>query len=301
MQETVKDYIGDLIIETADIPSENAVLIVAEPGKEAMLKDMLATLSAYGDVRDASVVLFCVNEAYDAMEGFGDFRVRVNSSRCPYGNVRTLLYAAHRALRGPVKFLTLESDMLIVGSLRPLWDILDRSPLNTLAGIQPMAAFIYPWNLIVSQYSASVKSAGADLMAASENSQGDYHFNSGVLLGRRQAWQCLEQGLEQINPDIKKWISESGLYWGEEAAMNLAVNQKCTPLNLDRRWNQMFYNPDPREREIWAMTGTTLLGMVYHGEHGPSRILHFPSVGLPMQQIILDEIRTHGLNTQGVS
>lgn len=49
------------------------------------------------------------------------------------------------------------------------------------------------------------------------------------------------------------------------------------------------------------MTGTTPLGMVYHGEHGPSRILHFPSVGLPMQQIILDEIRTHGLNTQGVS
>lgn len=38
MQETVKDYIGDLIIETADILSENSVLIVAEPGKEARLR-----------------------------------------------------------------------------------------------------------------------------------------------------------------------------------------------------------------------------------------------------------------------
>ena len=301
MPETITDCIGDLRIETAYVPVDRAIIFVVTPGFEAMLKDVIEGIYAFGDSRDAAIILFCVNEAYDNTQSWENvLRLKVESPRKADINIRTALYAAHRAVRGPKTFLALDVDMLVVGSLRPLWDLIASQPAGTLAGVRPMAEIIHPWDYVLSSYTLPVEDREQDIvMVAGDRRKELYHFNGALLIGQRLAWEYLERGMDEATPEVKQWMITGNPPWAEEAVMNLSANKYCTVVNLDRRWNQMFYTPTAETRDMWMKAEYTDAGVRYHGENGPSRILHFPHTGRPMRDFILNEIQTHGLDTQG--
>ena len=128
------------------------------------------------------------------------------------------------------RLIYLDADLVITGSLRPLWE----TPLgeNQLAAVRD-AGTPFPAGPLGTNWQ------GLGLRAA------DPYFNSGMLLMATRSWR--ETG---VSARAREVLQGSAARWGDQDALNVALRGKW--LELSRKWN--LQTPDAEQRSLaWAL------------------------------------------------
>lgn len=286
------DCLERLEVEIPDPPLvfDRCICTVISPGYEMMLEALLSTLACYGESLETHVVVFAVDGSYDAMAYRQDITcVRCRSVERLSPAVKGVLYSATEFIQAR-QIVALEADMLVVGSLQPLWALMEVTRPDRLLGarITParrrdrvmLAANLRRMNAGVGDMKFLTDEAGFDA---------PFWFNGGVIAGGHAAFACLHAQMRRLAPYSILWMEGgSAVSFTDEFLMNLCIGLLNNAVELEETFNQQFYN---LRREQWVHTLQAPEGPRYSQEGVPSRILHFVSPARPLMWQIEDELR----------
>jgi hypothetical protein len=265
---------------------------VVSPGYEDMLDGMLDSLVAFGHSPDARVVIFAIDESYETLARRPDItRIRCKSIERLSPAVKGVIYSASRFIEAK-QFLALEADVLIIGSIQPLWSLVDVVWQEMLLGVRPTAN---EGRMRMVEVGMDQKLGDIKYITGNQNFDGTFWFNGGVLAGNRAAFSLLDKKLRDLAPYSILWM-EGGPQYRDELLMNLSLCLLNNATEFSASFNQQFSSPD---RRIWVTTREAVDGMQYFQEGELGRILHFISFGRGILPGIADEIKSCGLSRAG--
>lgn len=257
------------------IRAEGALVTVITPGYEPMLHRLLDSWEMRGRSKNVQWVVFCVDGAYEAMEGRANIvRVRCHGLERACSAVKGAVYSCARWIESPF-IIQLETDMMVLSSFEPLWSMLENTHPQTMAGARPQV----PENAVhLDRLSQTLAIQGArtsdlELLTGDPAADAVFRFNGGLLAGTRAAWLEVDRRIRDMAP-YSLMFTEGGfrLWFTEEFILNLALEHVHNLIELGAGWNVQVFGPEP---EMWFQTERTAQGMRYsrHGE--AARVLHF--------------------------
>ncbi|MBA2646932.1 MAG: NPCBM/NEW2 domain-containing protein [Pyrinomonadaceae bacterium] len=256
--------------------ARRAIVTIVSPGFEELLDDMLGSLVANGDCQDALPVIFGVEAGeecrriaakYDAVFIPCTKRAHINST------VKSVLYTAARVIDAE-EFVCLDADMLVLGSLRPVFAALDACPPGTILACREANNFAFN-NLDHALCSVYGGQSGdfARLLGA-VNGEGAYPLavNDGIFAGSRHALLALD-GLIREWPHAPAWVDERrDIWWRNQFVFNLALARLHCGVELDPTYNVQLNSQDVE----MSLAGGRI-GASWRGRR--ARVLHFNGLG----------------------
>ena len=273
------------------IVCDRCICAVVSPGYETMLEVMLETLQRYGESSDACIVIFAVDESYEALVRREDIIcIRCRSVERVSPAVKGVIYSASRFIQART-ILAVETDMLVVGSLQPLWTALESIDPTAIAGVRPPGDQDQDMTSVL----AGMGAPPIDLEFLT--GQPDFNcrrlFNGGTIAGGREAFTLLDQQIRLLCPRAILWVEGgSAAPYTDECLMNLCLGLSDNAVCLHRSFNQQFYST---ERERWLRTEKDASGLRFWTEGVPSRILHFVGPSRALLWQIKAEIDVYGI------
>jgi hypothetical protein len=257
-------------------PVECCVATVVSNGFETWLDDLLASLKIYGDCDDAARLVFGVDA------GAGCRRVAekhnalfVNCQRLANLNstVKSILYSSAQVLPAR-KYICLDADMLVLGSLRPIFASIDVAPRASVFACREAngSRFTRLDTAIHTIYGGRPQDLGR--LLGNNNGEGAYSLvvNDGTFAGSRNALLGLE-GLIRSWTGAATWVDERrDVWWRNQFVFNLALAHSNCGIELDPVFNVQLNSQDVRlehdngyARALW--------------QDRPVRVLHFNGRG----------------------
>ncbi len=287
------DCLERLEIEPPNIQCDRAIITVVTPGYENMATTMLDSLRRFGDTPEATIVVFCVGEAFANMAMMpGITRIRCHAIERNSPAVKGALYSASRFINAR-SFISLEADMLIVGSLQPLWSLIENSRANSLMGCR---AQLHDERFTLSKVLDQENAPPSDLkfLTNEEDYNSLFWFNGGLLCGQRAAFNELDSQLAAMMPFVSMWIDGAlEKPFGDELAMNVAAGLMENIGELAGCWNVQFYDLN---RDHWLHTERTPDGLKFSRLGETARVLHFLSPNRALMSELVDDINRDGLS-----
>ncbi len=284
------DCLERMEVERPDPPihCERCVCTVVSPGYEAMTEVMLDTLACYGRSPEARVVVFTVDDSYHTLSHRTDItRIRCRSLERLSAAVKGALYSASRFIKSE-KILTLESDMLVVDSLQPLWALLDVVCPTVLLGSRPGQSQARFKMLPHMTNIMKAKRSDMEFITGLADFDSPFWFNGGVIAGAQAAFMRLDTEMRRLAPYSILWMEGgSPVAFTDEYLMNLCLSLMNNSAEFAGTFNQQFYD---LERDRWVQTVTTSEGSTYRQDGYPSRILHMISTARELMWEIKSEI-----------
>lgn len=270
------DCLERLEVEVPDPPiiCDRCICTVVSPGYEPFLETLLQTLTRFGESSDACVVVFAVDASFDALAGLPDIiRVRCRSLERLSPAVKGVVYSAARFIQAR-QFLALEVDMLVVGSLRPLWDLLGVVSPTALLGTRvqrdPERAdlkTILGW--------MGAPDSDMEFLTGRSDFNSSFWFNGGTLAGGQEAFLALDAEMRHLCPRAILFVEGAFRFeFTDEFAMNACIGLMGTAAELAPGFNLQVYD---LERERWLQTSQEPNGLRFHRGDEPVRIIHFTS------------------------
>ena len=123
------------------IECERALVLVLGPGFEQMCEWLLETWQSFAASPETRIVIFCIDSAYYRLQGLESrvpnvTRVRCRSVEKITPAVKGVIYSLARWVKAEA-IIALECDMLITGSLQPLWEAIEQVQSAALLGCKP--------------------------------------------------------------------------------------------------------------------------------------------------------------------
>lgn len=255
------------------------VALMVSPGFAGYLDDCLATLAAHGDCADARVVVLTVGDDPTCREVIARHGATEIPGR-PLGRVdaasKGVLYSVARLVEADA-YLCLDTDVLITGSLRPLF-----GALNVLASGSVLVARCAPWgpedtefhdlDAAVRRNYGGVPGDAAFLAGPGGEDGGDpgarfLKANSGVFAGRRAALLSLDAAIRSLQPFASAWVDAGG-HGRDELVFSLALAVTGSAAEMGGAWNALLYGGGVECRDAGGE-----LRFFVGGE--PVRLLHF--------------------------
>lgn len=264
--------------------AHRCIVSIVSPGYEHLLDTMLQTLARFGGCQDAITVVLCVDGNDKCRSVIA--RHRATAIECtslgePNASMRGALYSVARWVEAE-EFLLLDADMLIVGSLQPLFEALQVLAPLSVGMVRARRGSWLPELEDPSDLQHVMREdfGGSPQDVAFLTGQPDiprfYWFNGGLMLARREALLNLDAALRRLEPFGSLWLDERrDLYWREEGLMNMALALSGQGALLNDAWNLLTFRQGVEVK--WQDDRLNLS----HGGR-PVRVLHFAGRGKPM-------------------
>ncbi len=236
------------------IRARRAIVTVISPGYENLLELMLHSLRRSAQLRETAVVVFVVNGAGEALREQTDgglneldlYFIDCQSVERVSAAIKGAIYSCARWIEAET-IVSLEADMLAVGSFEPLFATLENAHPTTIAGCRAQCvAQRFHLHAVLGHHGAPP----ADIrFLTGEEWNAKFSFNGGLIAGGRAAWQQLDETICGMMPFAALFI-EGGLRatFADEFVMNVAIAQMENRLELAPTWNVQFY--DARARQL---------------------------------------------------
>ena len=281
------------------IECERALVLVLGPGFEQMCEWLLETLQSFGASPEAQIVLFCIDGAYENLQGLEKrvpnvTRIRCRSIEKINAAVKGVIYSVARWVKADA-ILTLECDMLITSSLQPLWSAIEESPSLSLMGCMP---FFSPDNPEYRSINREMVQCGMDVsdiqwVTGIADYETNIWFNGGLLAGKHEAWQKLDAQICSWMPYCGLWIEGFTKPYGDEMVMNMAVGQMVDRVTLAPSWNVQCFD---WSRETWFDTKRSPHQVQYiHPNGDDAYILHFAGRARRLMRNVFYELALNAL------
>ena len=281
------------------IECERALVLVLGPGFEQMCEWLVETFLSFGASPEARIVIFCIDSAYRRLQSLEKRVPQVTLVRCRSVEkitpaVKGVIYSLARWVKAET-IIALECDILITGSLQPLWSAIEAAPANALLGCNPN---IIPGNYSlrsvgeeITRYGSSV--ADLSWMTGIDDCDSEVCFNGGMLAGNHAAWRELDGIIRSWMPYCALWMEGFRKPYGDEMIMNLAVGQMSDRVTLPQGWNVQSFTA---YRPVWFITQRTSEGVSYRHPRGETaHILHFAGGARPVMRDVFYELALNAL------
>jgi len=257
-----------------------------------MVEAMLDTLIAYGQSPEARIVVFAIDGSFEALAHRGDITcIRCRSTERLSAAVKGAVYSAARFIRAN-KILAVEADMLVVGSLQPIWAALDVAYPGNILGVRP-PGFNQLFSFVDVISSIGCPKSDVAFLTGHPTFNCRYWFNGGVIAGDREAFLALDSQMQRLAPFSILWMEGgSTAAYTDESLMNLSVGLLNNAAEISSIFNHIIASP---VRAKWLATERAGNGLRYRQGGGASKILHFVSPGRSVMREINSEIEDHGL------
>ncbi|HEX8149849.1 MAG TPA: NPCBM/NEW2 domain-containing protein [Pyrinomonadaceae bacterium] len=270
---TMLDCLGrvEASVPHARARARRCVVTVTSPGFERMLEDMLGSLVANGDCPEALLVVFALNANAECERIAAKFRARLIPCR-PRAAIspmtKAVMYSAAHFVEAE-QYLCLDADMLVLGSLRPVFEALEACPRGSiLACREGMNKGLKRLGLALGQIYGG-EEADAELLGMTpEESAYPFVVNDGLFAGGRAALDALDAVIRSM-PKAVEWADAHPHYsWRNQFIFNLALARLDCGVELDPSYNLQLHVSDVRFED-----GPAGLRAEWGGR--PVRVVHF--------------------------
>lgn len=301
---------------TKPIRVPQAVVVVVEPGAEQMCEWLIQTIRRFGDSPNVHIVVFCLDSAYTTLEYLDTCvpnltRIQCRSVGRINAAVKDVLYSLARWVQADA-IITFECDMLLTGSLLPLWSVIEQTSTSVLFGCPPIGN---PSHQSFSEELALYQLPASDLawITGLPDHDDTVRFNGGLLAGKREAWQKLDEQIRAWMPYAALWIEGFPGNFGDELVLDMAIGQ-VGHADLSARWNVQSFDtnriPGFQTEDIdqwtmsvrehfpryWFRTEYSGQGVRYSNSRGEAAcVLHFAGGSRPLMREIFYELLVKGL------
>jgi hypothetical protein len=226
--------------------AERCIATVVSPGFEGLLDDMLASLHANGGCPDALVAVFSVRESHEirriaAKHGAVLFRCRPQARID--ATVKSVLYTVARAVEAE-RFVCLDADMLVLGSLGPLFAALEVCPEGTILACRERCGWFRDLaDALCCGYLYGGEESDIQRLLGRQNGEGGYPFvvNDGLFAGNRSALLALD-GCIRGMPGVLAWVDERHeIRIRNQFIFNLALAHLSCGVELDPAYNVQLH------------------------------------------------------------
>jgi predicted O-methyltransferase YrrM len=212
------------------------------------LDDMLGSLAANADCRDARVVVFVVGDEPEGERIASKHGATIVPCR-PLTKINTglksVMYSIARVVSARF-FLCLDADMLILGDLKPIFSALEVLPESTVLAApdcnhtEPMTLLdalqrIY-WGSEVDLYR----------LLGTPNHEAQYPLvvNDGLFAASRTALLAVDKCIRAM-PEAVAWTDErDDIWWRNQFVFNLALAKLRCGMHLDHSYNLQLHSQD---------------------------------------------------------
>lgn len=256
--------------------SRRAVATVVSPGFEKLLDDMLGSLLANGGCQDALPIVFGVEagaECRRIAEKYGAVFVSCARLSRIDSTVKSVLYTVARVIDAE-EFICLDADMLVLGSLRPVFAALEACPPGAVLACREAngAAFNNLDHALCSVYGG--RSGDFARLLGGVNGEGAYPLvvNDGIFAGTRHALLALDNLIREWT-QAPAWVDERrDIWWRNQFVFNLALARLHCGIELDP-----VYNVQLNSQDVEISRGQGRIGASWRGRE--ARVLHFNGLG----------------------
>jgi predicted O-methyltransferase YrrM len=276
--DTVVDPLGMATIEVPPTlpPADRCIATVASAGYEALLDDLLGSIFANGCVADARLVVFLLGNsaACDAVVAkYRAIPVRCTPMRRPDRGSKAVLYAIARVIDAK-RYLCVDADVLVLGSLDPVFAAIDACPDAHLFACREGNAHRYRniGHALSDAYGGNL--ADVTRITVGDGSETGYTLvvNDGVFAGDRAAMLALDGSIRDM-PGAVGWLDEApDIAWRNQAIFNLALARLGKAIELDSAFNVQLHASDVEAEVVLGLPAATWGGK-------PVRVLHASAAG----------------------
>ncbi len=264
--------------------ARRCIVSIVSPGYEHLLDTMLQTLARFGECKDAIKVVLCVDGDDKCRSVIARHRatmIECTSLGEPNASMRGALYSVARWVEAE-EFLLLDADMLIVGSLQPLFESLQVLAPLSVGMVRARRGGWLPEledpsdlpHVMRQDFGGSPEDVA--FITGQSNIPRFYWFNGGLMLARREALLNMDAALRGLEPFGSLWLDERrDLYWREEGLMDMALALSGQGALLDDAWNLLTFRQGVEVK--WQ---DDRLHLTHQGR--PVRVLHFAGRGKPL-------------------
>ena len=255
--------------------ARRCIATVVSPGFEALADDMLGSLYANGHCREAVLVVF----ALCGGDGCARVAAKYNGVFVPCRPVasvnpmsKALLYSVARVVDAE-QFLCLDADMLILGSLNPVFAALEACPDGCLlAAREGNGQGLQNLSHAFSQVYRGSEQDQQRFLASPEEASYPLVVNDGLFAGTRAALLSLDGVIRSI-PELSRWVDQRrDIWWRNQFVFNLALAKLRCGVELDGAYNVQLHVQDVK-------LSRSSSGMEAEWRGRPARVLHFSGVG----------------------
>jgi hypothetical protein len=241
--------------------TEHCIATVVSPGFEHLLDDMLGSLYANGCCNDALVVVFVLNgndackrvvAKYKATAVLCQSRAGLNPMS------KAVMYSTARVIDAQ-HYLCLDADMVVLGSLRPIFAALEALPEGRiLACREGNTQYANHLGSAIDSIYAGGESDLRQLGVTPDEQSYSLVVNDGLYAGDQTALRALDGAIRAM-PQACAWVDgHSRVKWRNQFIFNLALARLQCGVELDPIYNVQlqaqnvdFFEQGSRLRATW--------------------------------------------------
>jgi len=241
---TIVDALGRAEIELPPaLPAvERCVATVASPGWERLLDDLLGSLVANGGCPDALLLVFLLGSSPECERVVAKYRavpVRCRPLVKPGMASKSVLYSVASVAEAR-SYVCLDSDMLVLGSLAPIFGAVDACPEGSVLACREGNAHHYRdvSEALCQVYSGEPSDLGR-ILGGDPGDVGSYRLpvNDGTFAGSREALLVLDAAVRGMPGAIAWMDGNPRVPWRNQFIFNLALARLGCGVELDERYN----------------------------------------------------------------
>jgi predicted O-methyltransferase YrrM len=240
------------------------------------MDDMLGSLYANGHCQDALVIIFALDPDLACMRLAAKYQAMLIPCR-PLSPInamcKALLYSVAQVINAE-KFLCLDSDMLILGDLRPVFAALDACPSGSILTCREGngQGFTNLHHAYQSVYWGTSDDWENVFSGTTEEAAYPLVVNDGLFAGSRTALLALD-GVIRAIPKAAEWSDKHrNNWWRNQFVFNLALARLRCGMELDSTYNVQLH-----VQEVKLSEQHKQIQADWHGR--AVRVLHFSGAG----------------------
>jgi len=239
------DCLGRVDFEVPEnAPAATCVATIASAGFETLLDDMLGSLAANGACGDAALVVLVVDgdTACARVASAHGATIVECTARVPSNpTLKAVLYSIAHIVAAD-RFLCLDADVLVLGSLEPVLAALEAAPPHAILACPEGDKRLTLGEAFHRIYAGDAREA-ARLAMKPAHAAYPLVVNDGVFAARAEALLALDADVRSL--DAVAWVDDRpDVWWRNQFVFNLALARLDCGVRLDRAFNVQLHVED---------------------------------------------------------
>lgn len=251
--------------------ARHCIATVVSPGYADLLDDLLGSIAANGDCRDALIVVFMIDadeRCQRVIEKHHALPVACRSLVRRNATVKSVLYSVATVIDAE-KYLCLDADTLVLEPVQPLFDALDAyGPCSILVSRDAYLGDGVLREHLEQHYRGTPDDIGRLLRNVDGEADYPLAINDGVFVAGRRTLLAIDSSIRAM-PDVVGWVDQYADHgWRNQFIFNLMLAKLRCGVTLDPTWNMQVHVNDVELSELDGRVRARWSGR-------PVRILHF--------------------------
>ena len=236
---SIQDCLGraEIALPAVTPRATRCIATLVSAGYEELADDMLGSLFGNGDCQDALLVMFVLGRSAETLQlaaKYGALVVPCQARAAVNPMSKAVLYSIARVVDADY-YLCLDSDMLVLGSIRPVFAALEACPDSTILAVREAngTTFLTVGDAFLQVYGGNQ----GELSRFASDAEAAYPLvvNDGIFAGSKAAMCALDETIRGL-AWAAEWMDERrDIWWRNQFVFNLALAKLHCGVELDGR------------------------------------------------------------------